>query len=144
MYMCVCIGADFLTSVQRAAHLWHNSSCPTSSPARDWSTETKYVNASTYTLYKVKNGNILSIQISTSWLMNPYHPWKLTRTWLFSLFSSMSELWATMGVREAQDGKPWLLLDDMRNLVQSVSREGTARGSGKVWSEQPCHISGSL
>ena len=43
-----------------------------------------------------------------------------------------------------QDGKPWLLLDDMRNLVQSVSREGTARGSGKVWSEQPCHISGSL
>ena len=70
-----------------------------------------------------------------SWLMNPYHPWKLARTWLFSLFSSVSELWATMGVREAQDGKPWLLLDDMRNLVQSVSREGTTRRKweGVVW-----------
>ena len=82
-----------------------------------------------------QNHNILSLQMATSWLMNPYHPWKLARTWLFSLFSSMSELWATMGVREAQDGKPWLLLDDMRNLVQSVSREGTARRKweGVVW-----------
>ena len=33
-----------------------------------------------------------------------------------------------MGVREAQDGKPWLsLLEETRNLVQRLSREGTLR-----------------
>lgn len=35
-----------------------------------------------------------------------------------------------MGVREAQDGKPCLLLDDTRNLVQRVSKLGTA---GRWW-----------
>ena len=33
-----------------------------------------------------------------------------------------------MGVREAQDGKPWLiLLEETRNLVQRLSKEGTVR-----------------
>ena len=31
-----------------------------------------------------------------------------------------------MGVRESQDGKPWLsLLEETRNLVQRLSREST-------------------
>ena len=42
-----------------------------------------------------------------------------------------------MGVREAQDKKPWLLLDDVRNLVQRLSKEGTARRwwVGVAWEE---------
>ena len=44
-----------------------------------------------------------------------------------------------MGVREAQDGKPWLLLDDIRNLVHRLSNEGTCTVRrwwvGVVWEE---------
>ena len=42
-----------------------------------------------------------------------------------------------MGVREAQDGKPWLLLDVVRNLVQRLSNKGTVRRwwVGVVWEE---------
>ena len=42
-----------------------------------------------------------------------------------------------MGVREAQDGKPWLLLDDIRNLVHRLSNEGTVRRwwVGVAWEE---------